>query len=54
MTKLIKNIAVFAMVLSGAVFIKCAPIRPVFEENPLLALLILIIATACYWVFEED
>lgn len=42
------------MIWGTAVFVKVAPIRPIFEENPTMAFVIAMIATLFYKMTDTD
>ena len=53
MKKSIRSMALIWMIFTGSVFIKHMPIKPFFQENPLVTLLIFFVVSMVYRFFEE-
>ena len=52
--KSLKFFTLMLMIWSAAVFIRFAPVRPIFEEKPFVSLLIFIVASLAYKLAPGD
>lgn len=50
----LKFIALMMMIWGIAVFVKFAPVRPIFEEKPTAALVIALVASLFYKMADTD
>lgn len=47
-------LSLFVLIVSSAVAVKVLQVKPVFEENPLYVLLILLVSAAVYLLSEDE
>ena len=54
MRRYLHNLSLFAMIVATAVAVKVLQVKPVFEENPLYVLLILLVSAVVYLLSEDE
>lgn len=54
MRRYLHSLSLFAMIVATAVAVKVLQVKPVFEENPLYVLLILLVSAVVYLLSEDE